>query len=345
MDTFCVLPWFSQEIRRNSITACCLLPENHNIESVRKDLLQGIKSSACDKCWKIESVGLKSRRQQENEFLDYKLDRDISLIREDCLSGNSKPVLYQIMTSNTCNQACVTCDSTFSSKWAEIEKRQGLIPRSRWVLKEKDRSIDYQSARRISLLGGEPLFDRQTFEILDNLHRAGNQDCFISLITNGSIKLSQTQKNLLEKFNDLNICVSIDGIEKRFEYMRWPTRWNDLVHNLDTYRKLAKTVSVSYTISSLNAIYYEETARWFAQQGLSFNHNVVTHPDWLALERAPEPLLTEIKKIPEIGLMLSKTESTDLDLYRENLRSQDQAKKIRLENYLPEVANLIDYIQ
>ncbi len=345
MDTFCVLPWFSREIQRNSITPCCLLPGDHDIEAVKRDLLEGTKSSACDKCWKIESNGLKSRRQQENEFLDYKLNRDISLIREDCLAEHNKPVLYQIMTSNICNQACVTCNSAFSSKWAEIEKRQGLVPRPRWELNEQNLDIDYQSARRISLLGGEPLFDRRTFNILENLLSVGNQDCFISLVTNGSIELTQTQKNLLENFNDLNICVSIDGIQKRFEYMRWPTKWNDLLHNLDTYRKLAKTVSVSYTISSLNAIYYEETVSGFKQQDLSCNHNLVTYPDWLALKRAPIPLLAEIKKIPSIGPMLVDTEPTLLDLYKENLRSQDRAKKIRLNDYLQEVASLIGYTQ
>jgi hypothetical protein len=53
MDTFCVLPWYSLELPANS--PCCLLPKNIDIAQVKKDLLTGIKSPACSKCWQIES--------------------------------------------------------------------------------------------------------------------------------------------------------------------------------------------------------------------------------------------------------------------------------------------------
>lgn len=342
VDTFCVLPWYSHEIRRGSVTSCCLLPANHDIEQIKKDLLAGVLNPSCNKCWRLESAGVKSRRQQENEFLDYKLDRDISLIRQDAASGNQKSMLYQIVISNICNQACVTCNSEFSTKWAEIEKKQGSKPKKRWALREQDHKIDFQSARRINLLGGEPLFDSYTFEILQNLLDAGNHDCFISLVTNGSIEQTKAQTALLKNFTDLNICVSIDGIEKRFEYMRWPARWTTLLKNLDSYRSLCNSVSVSYTISSLNAIYYEETVSWFAEQNLNFNHNIVTHPSWLSLHRAPYLLANEIKHTA-LSTMIENVEQEDLDSYRLHISSQDQAKRINLVDYMPEVAKIIGY--
>jgi hypothetical protein len=70
MDTFCVLPWYSLELPANS--PCCLLSRFADIKQVKHDLLTGVKSPACGKCWDLESQGNKSRRQFENEFLDYK---------------------------------------------------------------------------------------------------------------------------------------------------------------------------------------------------------------------------------------------------------------------------------
>ena len=35
MDTFCVLPWYNEEIY-DFTTPCCLLPHNHNIEEIKK---------------------------------------------------------------------------------------------------------------------------------------------------------------------------------------------------------------------------------------------------------------------------------------------------------------------
>ena len=124
---FCVLPWYSQELRRR-LTPCCLLPPNHDIKQIKQDLLNNVQSAACKKCWDIESKGQKSRRQFENEFLDYKLDKDLDKIQQECVESKHKILLYQITTSNLCNQACVSCNSRLSTKWAQIEKRMGIIP-------------------------------------------------------------------------------------------------------------------------------------------------------------------------------------------------------------------------
>jgi MoaA/NifB/PqqE/SkfB family radical SAM enzyme len=281
-DTFCVLPWFGREFSNGKVTPCCLLPYNTDLSALRQDLLSGIKSPACNKCWDLESNGQKSRRQFENSFLDYKLDRDIDKIRDDCIDNSYQILAYQIQTSNLCNQACVTCSSKHSSKWAEIEKKMSISPQPVYYSDIKNLNINYQTAKRIELLGGEPMFDPRTFDLLGQLIDSNNTDCFISIVTNGSIWLNEKQVNILSKFTDLNICVSIDGVGPVFEYMRWPTKWDTLIQNINQYRTVAKSLSVSYTISSLNALYYNETIAWFQQEGLPYNHNIVTYPTWLS---------------------------------------------------------------
>ena len=207
-NCFCVLPWYSQELGLEN-TPCCLLPHNHNINQIKQDLLSGVQTAACKKCWDIESTGNKSRRQFENEFLDYKLNRDLDKIQQDCVDSKHQILLYQITTSNLCNQACVSCDSGASTKWAQVEKRMNIISAPQYQFNLDSANINYDSAERISLLGGEPLFDPKTFEILQNLIDHNNTSCFISLITNGSIHLNAKQINLLTQFTNLNICIFI----------------------------------------------------------------------------------------------------------------------------------------
>jgi hypothetical protein len=341
MDTFCVLPWYSLELPANS--PCCLLPKNTDIVQVKKDLLTGIKSSACSKCWLIESKGGKSRRQLENEFLDYKLDRDLDKIQEDCKTKSIDPLVYQIQTSNLCNQACVSCDSGASTKWAEIEKRMGIAPRQLTKLNLENIDINnYSTARRISLLGGEPFFDPATFTILENLVKHKNTDCFISIVTNGSIKLSQSKLDLLSKFTDLNICISIDGVGPVFEYMRWPAKWPTLLDNIEKFKKITKNISVSYTISSLNVFYYPQTVDWFQSQNLRYNHNIVTHPEWLSLGSIPTELkqLLASNKFAKSWLTVTGKEISLKD-YQEKIYAQDRAKRINIEDYLPEISTAI----
>ena len=269
-------------------------------------------------------------------------DKDIDKIREDCINNNHQILTYQIHTSNLCNQACVTCSSKFSSKWAEIEKRMSIVPTPTFYADPKGIGVNYQTAKRIELLGGEPLFDSRTFDILEQLIKHNNTDCFISIVTNGSISLTDKHHKLLSKFTDLNICISIDGIGPVFEYMRWPGKWDTLTQNIAQYKSIAKSLSVSYTLSSLNALYYDETVSWFQQQNLPFNHNVVTYPNWASINATPNILKQHLKqKNNFIARLLPQTGSISIEDYREKISQQDAAKKIKLEDYMPELAKII----
>jgi hypothetical protein len=330
MDTFCVLPWFSVELPSNS--PCCLLPTNTDINQVKKDLLNGIKSPACSKCWEIESNGLKSKRLFENEFLDYKLDRDLELLKQDCSTMTTSTVLYQIATSNLCNQACVSCNSFDSTKWAEIEKRMSIAPAQMFTIELEKQNINYATARRISLLGGEPFFDPKTFEILENLVNNNNTDCFISLITNGSIKLKEKQLELLSKFTDLNICISVDGIGPVFEYLRWPAKWDVLTENLKMFQSITKNISISYTISSLNVFYHDQTVNWFKEQNLRYNHNIISSPNWLS----PKSMPIELKQLLTGNLFaeqwINQTgNEIGLQEFSDRIHAQDTAKRINID--------------
>jgi sulfatase maturation enzyme AslB (radical SAM superfamily) len=340
MDTFCVLPWYSTELPAN--TPCCLLPKDTNVNQLKIDLLAGTKSPACSRCWTVESIGQKSRRQLENEFLDYKLDRDLHLIRYNCATTQITPVIYQITTSNLCNQACVSCGSMASTKWAEVERKMGATPINLTEINLEETDINYSSARRISLLGGEPFFDPKTFTILEKLVEHKNTDCFVSIITNGSINLKQTQLDLLSKFTDLNICISVDGIGPVFEYLRWPAKWDQVIKNIADYQKITKNISISYTISSLNIFYHDQTVNWFTQQGLRYNHNIVNYPNWLSLTAMPVELKELLSENSFAAPWASITgDEIDLAEYKNKIQAQDLAKRIDIKNYLPEIARIL----
>jgi MoaA/NifB/PqqE/SkfB family radical SAM enzyme len=193
------------------------------------------------------------------------------------------------------------------------------------------------------LLGGEPLFDPKTFEILQKLIDHNNTSCFISLVTNGSINLNAKQINLLKQFSDLNICISIDGIGPVFEYMRWPAKWSKLLENIEQYKYITKNISVSYTISSLNAMYYNETVKWFQQNDLVHNHNVVSHPNWLSLKNMPIELKQHLKQHNDFITMYCTPTGTEITLetLAQNITKQDRAKNINIRDYMPEMVDII----
>lgn len=341
---FCVLPWFSKESTLNGTTVCCLLPHGYSLETLRKDLLEGRPSDYCTKCWTIENSGHFSRRQQENLFLDYKLDKDIANIEMMCKENLHSEMMYQITLSNLCNQACVTCSDKFSTKWAELSRQFGQPAQKLKKNTVESLNIDYANAKRINILGGEPLFDPQLEVILSNLLAHNNTACFISFVTNGSIKLSPRLLDLISSFSDVNICVSIDGIESRFEYLRWPGKWPELVVNLEQYRKVTNNkVSVSYTISAVNAIYYDETVAWFKSQQLNYNHNIVYQPSWASLQTMPLVIKNVLQHHAFFQPYVQSSLHQSSQMFVEHLKQQDQMKKVCFTQYLPDLAALLGH--
>ena len=340
--TFCVLPWYSEEINGTDKSPCCLLPKDHDLVVIKSDLLSGIQSPACQKCWTLEDQKQDSRRIQENRFLDWKLDKDIKSIEQDCITNQNQTLMYQIYLSNLCNQACVTCGSTFSTKWIEIEKKMGVVSSAAYHPDFVEFEIDFKTAQRINLLGGEPMFDPRSFHVLNKLLENNNDQCFISFVTNGSVELNDQQKNVLKAFPNLNICFSIDGIQSRFEYMRWPGKWNTLLKNLDQYQTVTDNFSISYTISAVNAIYYDETIQWFEKENMRYNHNVVYRPQWVGLPNMPVKIKQHLK---DHAFFKPFTEITGKELAPENflerLEKQNIAKKIKMSDYLPELLSII----
>lgn len=344
MNTFCVLPWYSNEIQKNRVTPCCLLPTHANIDQIKQDLLSGVNSPACNACWSVESSGQQSRRQTSNMFLEHSLAKDLPEIRNDCITGKSQTMLYQVYVSNLCNQACVSCGSVASSKWATLDKQIGKTAFPIYQVNKSDLQIDYRTVKKIEFYGGEPLFDPTTFEILEKLAEH-NTDCFISFVTNGSVEINSKYVDLLTRFTELSICVSIDGTGPVFEYMRWPAKWDTLLLNLQKYRSFAKYITASYTLSSLNALYYDQTIQWFEDMSIPVSHNIVYNPKWLNFDSTPTSLKNALlqKNNFVTHLLDPTTQGIDLNEYHKQILDQDTVKKINLRHYMPEVADLIFY--
>jgi sulfatase maturation enzyme AslB (radical SAM superfamily) len=165
-----------------------------------------------------------------------------------------------------------------------------------------------------------------------------NTDCFISFITNGNVSLTTKQLDILSKFTDLNICISIDGVGPVFEYLRWPGKWPTLLDNIKKFKQITKNISISYTISSLNILYYQQTIDWFQSEGLRYNHNIVSNPNWLSLDATP----IEIKQLLHDNAFASRWmnitgKEISLKDYHSMIIAQDRAKSINIKNYLPEI--------
>ena len=344
---YCVLPFFGLELP--SQTPCCLLPVNHDIDLIKRNMLDGQRPTACQKCWNLEDAGFKSDRIIKNETLDFYIDQDLTQLFEECQQGKNTIVHYKIDTSNTCNSTCITCNSKNSSLWGQLEIRNGIKTSKNWslTLDQVMPDINFKKAQSVGFRGGEPLLSDTNFKILEKLIEHGNTDCFINFTTNGGVKLTQKQKKILSKFTNINMCFSIDGVGPVFEYLRYPLKWELLLKNIDYCKNHGIIPSVSYTVSNLNVLYFTDTIKWFEQNQLKYIVNPVYTPE----QFSPNSLTYSVKNIilekindSTITALLSKHTDRDEINYKKfqvSIAEQDVWKGIRLHDYLPELHKLL----
>lgn len=345
--SFCILPFYGVEYP--SKTFCCLTPPGADRETVKQQMLDGVRPQACVKCWNLEDAGIKSDRLIKNETLDFYADKNVKDLFAQCVDKKSKIVSYKIETNNVCNSTCVTCGSYSSSAWAKLEKDHGKQSSRTWQITNTDIDsvIDYATAESITFRGGEPFMSKTNFHILEKLVRHQNTKCFVSFVTNGSFDLTDKQTNLIKKFPNLNFCFSIDGTDSVFDYLRYPLSFEKIKQNIEFCKRNEIIASVSYTLSNLNILYHNRTVSWFEQNNLNFIVNPVYSPKHFRPAALPAPVKEKIKQYlsPDVCELIATHSINDEQDYRtfcQEIAKQDSWKNIQLKQYLPELAQLLD---
>jgi sulfatase maturation enzyme AslB (radical SAM superfamily) len=278
--------------------------------------------------------------------MDYLLDLNIDNIKQLSLLTGFLPRQIKLSTSNLCNGQCVTCNSTWSSAWAQLE---GKSTQYRGLdMDAVDFDINWADIVSLSFVGGEPLLEKKNFRVLEKLIALDNTNCFVSLVTNGSVALTKHQIAVLEHFDKLNICLSIDGTKGVFEYMRFPLQWDQLKRNIAMFKTLTKNLSVSCMISNLNIYYYSDLVTFFNQEELPYVCKQITNPMLFSPSNLPESVKSAVKNrnpnhVSEVEAFMSVGTFLEhrYDQFKREVARQDQLKKISLADYLPEVANLL----
>jgi len=339
---YCVLPFYSVETafeHPEKNIFCCRLPQNTDITEVRTCIRSQQRSNACNTCWALEDAGLRSERQIHNETMDFLLDLSIENIENASLTNDFSPVNIKLATSNLCNGTCITCNSTCSSAWASLENKSSKYKSINF--EKLDFNIDWANIVSLNLVGGEPLLEKKNFQILETLLEKNNSKCFISFVTNGSVELTSHQFDVLSKFKNVNVCLSIDGVGSVFEYIRYPLKWDTLVDNIGLFKKLTSNISVSCMISNLNIFYYSQIVDFFKSQNLNYLCKQITDPFMFNPSNLPPKAKEAVIKnnpayVSEVTGFLNMYEFSEnlYDDFKLEIARQDQLKNLCATNHI-----------
>ena len=301
-DSICPAPFSQVSVRTDGrISPCCKFNKdlktkddeslssvffNKNFSEVREKMKKGIKLPECRECWENENSGTVSLRNHYLDKLEDKMDYgwlDDIKIRD-----------LTISPSNICNFKCRICHYKQSSSMAterinnseskkEIEEIKKYL---KDVSIKNNKSYIFDSVELIGdsleylhILGGEPLMHPQLEKIIDILIKKSFADNIsLEFNTNGSI----FPNKLIDKFNkfkSVEILLSIDDIEKRFEIQRGGD-WNSIKQNLTKFSEIRSNVikvRPVVTVNIQNLMYLDEIYAFFK----NYNMDIL----WMYLDR------------------------------------------------------------
>lgn len=323
----CILPWIHLEASATGIAKpCCLYKENINIDgkpallsdfsihevwsseymnNLRQQFLNGEQPAGCRPCWEMESVGKRSKREISEEWFSHHLSKFEKPLEN--------PVYLDLKLGTVCNLKCRSCSTFSSSKWAEDEIKIYKKPfnsntHSYWVNETSQVWNEIENllptVEYLDFTGGEPLLIKKHFEILKKCVEKGySKNIKIHYNTNGTVNITDNMFNIWKEFKSVELMFSIDGIEDKFEYLRHPGKWKDLVRNFESAINHSNIyVPVCYSVSIFNVMYMNEFIKWFKSYNLhddKLYFNLIFRPEYLCIQSLPQNQKEEIKKYLE----------------------------------------------
>ena len=213
------------------ISSCCLMKtqqesiinfyESPYLSKIRQSWDNGVFPAECHSCQRTEEQNKISRRQGSNEWYKHnKADnKEIELIRVDYWTGD------------TCNLRCAICGPKHSSAWKQELNLPIELKKSTVNYFWKD--LDLNKIRYVHFNGGEPLLSKEHIKFLQAI--PDKSAVTVNYNTNGTILPSAELLELWEEFKLVQLDFSIDDIKERFEYQRYPAKWDEVTGNLQWF--------------------------------------------------------------------------------------------------------------
>ena len=302
-------------------------------KSIRRDMLNGVQHPNCQKCYKQESLGGWSKRQEINNLKKFDIEKARAQTNADG-SVDFAPKHIDVRVGNICNLKCIHCWTGNSSKWYEdkimlnkYENTKNYGIDNKWI-SEKGTIWSYirenvDSIVKLSFLGGEPFASKEHNDLLDWMYDNNKFHIELFYVTNATL-LNPKRIDKLKKFKRVTLGIRLDAIQDVAEFIRFPTKWNVFEKNMDYLHSLINRPGGIETTGLIEP-YFNWTA---------YNTNVY---------HLPETYNYSVKRWPHIRFELGDWVETPQHMSIQNL--PDEFKKTVIDKWEPiELHNKIFYM-
>ena len=256
-------------------------------------MLNGKQSPNCQRCYREEKVDFISKRIASNKKWAKNYGPEFKDIISKVSDDGSMPFemkYFDFRPGTKCNLKCVICDPDNSHLW--VKENQTLQPKMKspllkdyyeyfiknsksehnWHQRPIIQEEVYGQLKNLETLyfaGGEPLIIQEHYKILEECIRKGYAKNMKLRYNSNATRWREDLFEKWEHFKTIEMSCSIDDIQERNEYIRYPSQWEKLEKTLCVLDEQApKNVSLSITcaVQAMNIYYLPEFLNWFFQK-------------------------------------------------------------------------------
>ena len=323
MQTACPLLWNHSFISTTSkVKPCCRAKTQHlttewknsnftdGVNSkahilARKQMREGKWPASCTICKVHEKkFGHSARTQYLQEYdIDYTKEPD------------SKDIQFiDVKFNNTCNLACVMCNTDSSSELNQLVKNyKEMCPSSMgdfvdidWQEQKKldwcKEIISYGNLKVLKTTGGEPFAQKHFWQLIDWCIE-NNLTYFEIYITTNGTKFNRKFLDKLVKFKNIQLTISCDGTGEVYNYIRTGGDWKKFEQNIVMLKEYMNCYADTFSKPNLHCVLQAynchniETLYYYAkEQQLNFTIDCFINPfdSIFSIESVPKKVRKKI---------------------------------------------------
>ena len=322
------------------------------MENLRTQFLNGEEPIECNACWVEEKAGIKSLREHRTGLTQTRAHSS----KYKNIQTDPRIVTIDFKFSSLCNLKCRICGPYLSSTWlkeaSELKTYDEDVIQSftknaerKFFENETNFEIFKQILPQLHILefyGGEPFMQpehEKIMNILNDYQGIENINLELFYNTNGTY-YNDSLTQIWKKMGSVELNISLDDIEGRYEYQRHPAKWSRVVENVEQFKRNCSpnvNISLYVTISLYNIFYLADFLVYNANNfKLPIRFNLVHYPTHMSVVHLPNTIKSivsaKLKALTDNEIMyVDQTQGFTIDnvlqFMNDNLRSEDLWQK------------------
>lgn len=313
---------------------------NDYMKSVRKTMLAGEVPASCSKCFQEEQRGISSKRIWETGTWHLEEQIDIKELIAETQEDGSIPHKLQYLDlrlGHTCNLKCIMCSPHDSSMWVPEHKKVFPIFQSPLIKKQMSwEGSEFNNSwhenpkfweevydqipniRQLYFAGGEPLLIKEHKIFLQEIIKRGYADKISLRYNTNGVLVNDEIIDIWKNFKKVKVGISLDGIEDRGNYIRYPLDWKTIEENLHKLDNTPDNIhcNIAFAVQILNIKHVPDFIKWKVNSNfkkINFEKNIVGQtngggligvhllwiPTWLSLRVLPKKDKEHVRELFE----------------------------------------------